>query len=430
MPCGNPTYFEVSSNQPVYFEPGKPGYIEMFTKQLKDNFIYEINPLDPSKRPYGFFEVEVETPEFLQYPILQTRYKTHDGVRTVSPLGKWTGVYSTTEIYNAMDNFGYKFKVLRGFLFPRQVIFQDFVKHFYNIKSNTSKDDPRYYIAKLIMNSLYGKMGQGYELETHAIVSENELMDLIQDKNIEVSSIVELGDTDINPSNLIINNFKSNLSIPKGPKVLTPDNLFDSDESDLQNLNFISFLDKQKYHNDNLDLLTSFKGSNPIASEVAGDSRVDMSIDIKFLIENDYIIYYMDTDSLVVNKPLPDWMVSPTELGKLKLEYFIEEGVFLAPKVYAIILPDGKVIIKVKGLSRDTIERELTFELMKSLLTRDKSLILNQIKSKRNFSESTINLIEQTYNLIPTQNKRELIYQNNLLVGTRPYTIGPDKTIR
>lgn len=61
---------------------------------------------------------------------------------------------------------------------------------------------------------------------------------------------------------------------------------------------------------------------------------------------------------------------------------------------------------------------------MKSLLIRDKSLILNQIKSNRNFSDSTIKLIDQTYNLIPSQNKRELVYNNNLLFGTKPCTIG------
>ena len=38
----------------------------------------------------------------------------------------------------------------------------------------------------------------------------------------------------------------------------------------------------------------------------------------------------MDTDSFVVNKPLPDWMVSKNELGKLKLEHIVKEGVFLA----------------------------------------------------------------------------------------------------
>ena len=67
---------------------------------------------------------------------------------------------------------------------------------------------------------------------------------------------------------------------------------------------------------------------------------------------------------------------------------------------------------------------------MKSLLIKDKALVLNQIKSFRSYTDATINLIDQTYNLIPTENKRELIYNNNLLISTKPYIIGPDKTIK
>ena len=146
---------------------------------------------------------------------------------------------------------------------------------------------------------------------------------------------------------------------------------------------------------------------------------------------NGYILYYMDTDSFVVNKPLPDWMVSNNQLGKLKLEHGrIKEGAFFAPKVYALKTFDGNEIIKVKGLSHNTIKNDLNFETMKSLLNKDKSLILNQIKSYRDFSSSTINLLDQTYELIPTENKRELIYENNLLIKTKPYIIGPDKTIK
>ena len=44
----------------------------------------------------------------------------------------------------------------------------------------------------------------------------------------------------------------------------------------------------------------------------------------------------MDTDSMVVNKPLPDWMVSKTELGKFKLENIYKKIVFLGPKIWAL----------------------------------------------------------------------------------------------
>lgn len=38
--------------------------------------------------PYGIFEVEVETPEYIRHPILQVKARTHKGgTSTLSPLG-------------------------------------------------------------------------------------------------------------------------------------------------------------------------------------------------------------------------------------------------------------------------------------------------------------------------------------------------------
>lgn len=139
MPCGNPTYFEIPENNPVYLDSTRPWYLTSFTNHLKINSIFDTHPTDLKNRPYGFFEVEVETPDGdeLNYLMLQTRLKTYDGMRTVAACGNWPGVYSTTELYFAMDAYNYRFKVLRGVVFPQTVIFSEFIKHFYNIKSNT-----------------------------------------------------------------------------------------------------------------------------------------------------------------------------------------------------------------------------------------------------------------------------------------------------
>lgn len=57
--------------------------------------------------------------------------------------------------------------------------------------------------------------------------------------------------------------------------------------------------------------------------------------------EYKFKIYYTDTDSFYIDGPLPAGMVG-TELGKFKLEYVISKAIFLAPKVYGLILEDGK----------------------------------------------------------------------------------------
>lgn len=67
---------------------------------------------------------------------------------------------------------------------------------------------------------------------------------------------------------------------------------------------------------------------------------------------NNFDLYYTDTDSIVINHPLPDEMVGP-ELGQFKLEYEITDAIFLAPKVYGFVATDGTIVKKPKGLQRN-----------------------------------------------------------------------------
>ena len=152
MPVGIPRYFKVTEGV---------DFFSLF-KEDKD-------------RPLGFFKVEVTAPDNLHIPILQTRLKTLDGYRTVSPVGCWTGIYFSGELYNAVKNFGYVVKVLEGYTFEGQHIFKDYVEHFYSIKKAAPKTDPMYYIAKLFMNSLYGRFGMSYEqVDTRLMSSKHD----------------------------------------------------------------------------------------------------------------------------------------------------------------------------------------------------------------------------------------------------------------
>jgi len=59
-------HFSMPVGTPIYFEG--------------DIYKFETNP-------FGFFEVEIQTPEFMKIPLLQTRIKTKNGFRTIAPLG-------------------------------------------------------------------------------------------------------------------------------------------------------------------------------------------------------------------------------------------------------------------------------------------------------------------------------------------------------
>ena len=58
---------------------------------------------------------------------------------------------------------GYKFEVLKGYKFQKDNIFRSYVERLYTIRTTYDKTDPMNLIAKLLMNSLYGKFGMKSE---------------------------------------------------------------------------------------------------------------------------------------------------------------------------------------------------------------------------------------------------------------------------
>lgn len=90
--------------------------------------------------------------------------------RTIAPIGNWTGHYFSDELYNA-EKLGYKFKVKRGSLFDKGDIFTDYVDYFYELKKNSDKGTPNYMISKLLLNSLYGRLGMSPIAENHLRIS-------------------------------------------------------------------------------------------------------------------------------------------------------------------------------------------------------------------------------------------------------------------
>lgn len=148
MPVGESTYVEYDN-------------IDMSEVSLLKNGL---------ENPFGILFVEIETPKELEMPILQTKIRTSkDGFRTVAPLGKWTGWYFSEELFNALK-FGYKIKIIKGYLFEKAYIFNDYVESFYKIKKESAKGTVQYTVAKLILNSLYGKLGMNPDLPKHEIV--------------------------------------------------------------------------------------------------------------------------------------------------------------------------------------------------------------------------------------------------------------------
>lgn len=241
----------------------------------------DITLFDDISNKLGFFEVEITTPDDLKHPIIQTKLKTSAGYRTVSPLGTWTDWLFSEEINNA-TKFGYKFKIKKGYLFDKANIFNDYITNLYEIKKASNKDDPMYLISKLLMNSLYDRFGMEPVLETSMIINNNEIEDLIDDYTI--TDITKLSD-----NKSLINLYK---------------------DDDKQNLIFSS------HSKDNINIA--------FASAITAYARIEMT---KFKNNPEFNLYYSDTDSIYVDKPLHPVYVGK-EIGELKLENKFKEVVF------------------------------------------------------------------------------------------------------
>jgi len=282
--------------------------------------------------------------------------------RTISPNGTFGMIITSAEYYNALKD--YNIQILGGYHFKGGNLFYDYVTDIYKLRMNYPKSHPLNYIAKLLMNSLYGRFG---------------MKDILVESKFADSKVV------------------------RETTVLTSIKL---DED-------LFFIETEK-ERDEADTNVG------IASLITSYSRIHMQKIKQYCINNNIKIYYFDTDSIFTSDPLPDHFIS-NELGKLKLEYIFKEAVFLGPKIYGGITNEGDYICKIKGY-KDS--KKVSFLAMKSLLNEGASLNLNHIKWFRSLGLASIGLVNTKYKLTPTQNKRSLVFKNGIALDTNPFKVG------
>jgi hypothetical protein len=190
------------------------------------------------------------------------------------------------------------------------------------------------YLAKILLNSLHGRLGMEDSYPIIQIMSIETYNKFEQEHNSNIIDITKLG----------------------GKVMVT----YRSLERDVNTL-----LDNaSEVHNVSI----------PVAAAISSYARIHMS---QFKNNTDFVLYYSDTDSIYIDKKLPDTFVSSNVLGKMKLEHVIEKAIFLSPKAYILITEDGKVIYKVKGLNHNI---ELNYNDFYNLLYRDSFLQKMQTK--------------------------------------------------
>ena len=172
----------------------------------------------------------------------------------------------------------------------------------------------------------------------------------------------------------------------------------------------ISYIDKNFKDESNFNTSKSVNVSLPLASAITAYARVFMS---QFKNDPNIKIFYTDTDSLFTDKELDPKLIG-NELGQFKLEYVFKDAVFLAPKVYGGITVHNQEIVKVKGY-----KNHISFTELKSLLNKNSNISLIQNKWFKDLGNSSILIKDQIYTLTATDNKRELVYKNGVLIDTK-----------
>jgi DNA polymerase type B, organellar and viral len=237
-------------------------------------------------------------------------------------------------------------------------------------------------IAKLLMNSLYGKFGMKDEHNIVKIFNTNDkvelsnLNDWLEDMGESVTDHIQIGHY------VII--------VRKG----------------LSNVRY----------NEKEDMFHGSDINVGIASFITAAARMHMT---KFKNSPDFNLYYSDTDSIVIDHPLDSKLVG-NKLGLLKLECEINRAVFLAPKVYGMVTSTNEEIIKIKGISKTALDG-IHIDTLNKLLKQNSSMTFNQTKWFKEVLNGRITIDQVLYTLKVTANKREAVYENGLYSKTRPY---------
>lgn len=100
----------------------------------------------------------------------------------------------SNEMDNAM-NFGYKFEILRGYTFKPKNIFESYVEDLFKLRSKYDRTNPINLIAKLLMNSLYGRFGMEDSFPDITVFNNFKTFKAFYNEyNEDIIDFIELGD--------------------------------------------------------------------------------------------------------------------------------------------------------------------------------------------------------------------------------------------
>jgi DNA polymerase type B, organellar and viral len=369
---GHVDVYRLYSNKPVHsydvislypnemfnneFPVGKVDYFKGNILSNKLNYTFE-----DLLKIKAFVKCDIFVDRSINRPVYQTHIKLNNQIRTMCATGtflnQWIYIPELLKYQELTNN---KIRIIEnsikeGYLFESKPIFKGYVETLFNLKNSSLKSEPLYMIAKILLNSLYGRFGLRQEIHVY---------DFIPNKNLEY--------------------FTKGLNI-----------------NDIIKINDIySLVISEKGIEDGLSLNSSVA----IAAAVTSYARMYMA---PLLLDESLDILYTDTDSFKSKNKITELErykhLDHNSLGGLKYEETLIESIFLTPKVYGGISLDGNSSVKVKGF-----KNKVEFDILKSILFNNESIKLNQEKWFKDFINEEIRIKIQEYTLELNENKRNI----------------------
>nr|QXT50775.1 hypothetical protein [Stipa capillata] len=297
-------YYDVNSLYPSVMKGNKmPGGQPVWHGNLRDKNLDDM---------FGFIEALIHAPKDMKRPFLPKKDKNILHFKT----GWFVGVYFSEELKYA-KTLGYKVVPLEGFLFEKMDSpFGDYISTISErrIEAKKKGNQVEQLGFKLLMNSNYGRLAIAPDSTACRVLSDDEI-DHFMKSNDNIIDIFPIDDGQY-------------LAVYKT-------NIFDESESE------------------------GFRPPPNTAPHISAAITAYARIHMYPFISMEECLY-TDTDSVVLTKPLPEEVLSPTELGKFKREHEeYDKGIFLAPKSYILFSSEHvRTHLKQKGAARGAVDLE------------------------------------------------------------------------